>query len=255
MAYNPWPPSSFVRYVESFRSSTLVARIVTDSGPAYLKAINNPQGPHVLACDWIGTHLAHRIGLKTLDVTLLELTEEDEIPIGDALAQIGPCFVTRDEEGEPVGGETVLASIVNPEDIPLFVVFDTWVRNCDRYAPGMGQNGQARMRLDNLFLSSEKAPPGQFFLKAIDHGDILTCGRELTPRLAHIDFIRDDILYGFFPIFSRYVTSEQIVAAGEILKAAQPEMWADTLDSVPKEWQLSNEARNAIDRFLLERGF
>lgn len=253
MAYNPWPPSSFVRYVESFRSSTLVARIVTDSGPAYLKAINNPQGPHVLVCDWIGTHLAQRIGLQTLDVMLLELTEGDEIPLGDALAQIGPSFVTRDEQGEPVGGEAVLASIINPEDIPLLIVFDTWVRNCDRYARGMGQGGRPRMRLDNLFLSSEHAPSGQFVLKAIDHGDILTCGRELTPRLAHLDFIRDELLYGLFPIFRRYVTSEQIVAAGEILQVARPEMWADILASVPNEWQLSNEARDAIDRFLLER--
>jgi hypothetical protein len=64
---------------------------------------------------------------------------------------------------------------------------------------------------------------------------------------------RDEVLYGFFPIFSKYVTSEEIVAAGEILQAAQPEMWADILASVPNEWQLSSEARDAIDRFLLER--
>lgn len=253
MAYNPWPPLSFLRYVESFRSSTLVARIVTDSGPGYLKAINNPQGPHVLVCDWIGTHLAQRIGLQTFDVALLELTKGDEIPVGDTLAQVGPCFVTRDEEGEPVGGEKVLANIVNPQDIPVLIVFDTWVRNCDRYGPGMGQGGRPRMRLDNLFLSNEVAPLGKFVLKAIDHGDILTCGRELTPRLAHIDFIRDEVLYGFFPIFSGYVTSEQIVAAGKILQAARPEMWADILNSIPDEWELSNAAREAIDRFLLER--
>jgi hypothetical protein len=109
------------------------------------------------------------------------------------------------------------------------------------------------MRLDNLFLSNEEASLGKFVLKAIDHGDILTCGRELTPRLAHIDFIRDEVLYGFFPIFSRYVTSEQIVAAGDFLQAARPEMWADILASIPNEWQLSNEACDAIDRFLLER--
>ena len=30
-------------------------------------------------------------------------------------------------------------------------------------------------------------------------------------------------------------------------------MWLEILDSVPNEWQLSNEARGAIDRFLLER--
>ena len=61
------------------------------------------------------------------------------------------------------------------------------------------------------------------------------------------------MLYGFFPIFSRYVTSDQIIEALEILNDAKPEIWQDILFSIPNEWQLSDEARDAIDRFLLER--
>ncbi len=254
MSQNPWPPTAFSRYVESFASSSLVARVITDSGPAYLKAINNPQGPHVLACDWLGTRLASRFGLQTFDVAILNLVEGDEVPMNDGFAQPGPCFVARAEQGEPLGGEKVLASVANLDDIPRLIVFDTWVRNCDRYAPGLGQGGRARMRLDNLFLSSEGAPEGKFILKAIDHGHMLTCGRELTTRLAHMDCVQDDLLYGFFPFFANYVTSEQILEAVERLRTADSVMWHDLLNSIPDEWQVSQEARDAIDRFLLERG-
>jgi hypothetical protein len=227
--------------------------VVTDAGPAYLKAINNPQGPHVLACDWIGTQLARRFGLKTFDVAILDIGEEDEIPIDDQMAQAGPSFVTRGEQGEPMSGEKALANVVNLEDIPRLIVFDTWVRNCDRYAPGLGKGGRSRRRLDNLFLSNEGAPKGKFVLKAIDHGHILTCGRELKPSLANVDNIRDDRLYGFFPFFEDHVTFDQILETGGEFKTVDPGMWRGLLESIPSAWQVSEATRSVIDRFLLER--
>jgi hypothetical protein len=61
--------------------------IQTDAGATYLKAINNPEGPHVLACDLFGTQLARRFGLRTFDVTVLEIGDLDEIPLNGSLAQ------------------------------------------------------------------------------------------------------------------------------------------------------------------------
>ena len=78
---NVWKPKTFIKYGETFSSSSLTARIVTDAGEAYLKAINNPEGIHILACDWIGTKLAEEFGLKTFDVAILNLTDLDEISL------------------------------------------------------------------------------------------------------------------------------------------------------------------------------
>ena len=66
-----WQPQTVLRYVRTVRSSSRTAFVQTDAGGAYLKAVNNPEGPHVLACDWFGTHLARRFGLPTFDVAVV----------------------------------------------------------------------------------------------------------------------------------------------------------------------------------------
>jgi hypothetical protein len=201
LASNPeWQPTKFLRYIETIASSSLTVVIEMDVGRAFLKAINNPQGLHVLACEWIGTKLARRFGLKTFDSAIFEIGEDDEILLDDkTFAAPGPAFVTRAEDGHPMGGEKSLRQIENVEDMARAIVFDTWVRNCDRYAPGMGKDGAPRMNADNLFLSADGASGEKFILKVIDHGHIFTCGKPLTPKLANIEMIKEERLYGCFP--------------------------------------------------------
>ena len=249
-----WQPTTFRRYVRTVASSSRVALIRTDAGPAYLKAINNPEGPHILACDWLGTHLARRFGLQTFDIALLELTELDEIPITEnTLAQPGPAFVARGERGSSMGGQRALTNVENVEDIPRIVVFDTWMRHCDRYGPGQGREGGPRVNLDNLFLSEDGAPEGKFILKPIDHGHILTCGKPLTHGLANIDATQDDRLYGLFPFFRPYVSIEQIDSVIPTLEGVSSDFWADILKSLPAAWGVPDEVKTTIDRFLLAR--
>ncbi len=252
---NPaWQPRQFRRYIETIASSSLTAVIETDAGRAYLKAINNPQGLHVLACDWVGTTLARRFGLKTFDIAILELAEDDEIPLDDkTTADPGPAFVTRAEDGHPMGGAASLEQIENVEDIARLIVFDTWVRNCERYAPGMGKDGKPRMNADNLFLSAHGALDGTLILKAIDHGHILTCGKPLTPKLASIETIKDERLYGCFPFFRRAVTVEQICRCAMELKENCSRLCAGLLNDLPDAWEVSGAIKQAIDRLLLER--
>ena len=181
-----WQPTKFLRYIETIGSSSRTAIVRTDAGLAYLKAINNPQSPHVLACDWIGTNLARRFGLRTFDVAILELEDGDEIPLDrNTNAEIGPALVARGEKGEPLLDPSTLRVVQNINDIPRLIVFDTWARNCDRYRPAGGGEPE-RINLDNLFLSEEGAESGKFILKAIDHGHIFSCGKPLSPSLANI---------------------------------------------------------------------
>ncbi len=252
---NPaWLPKQFRRYIETIGSSSLTAVIETDAGRAFLKAINNPYGVHVLACDWIGTKLARRFGLKTFDMAILELAEDDEIPLDDKTnAAPGPAFVTRAEEGQPMGGGASLEQIENVEDIARLIVFDTWVRNCDRYAPGIGKDGEPRMNADNLFLSADGASDGTLILKAIDHGHILTCGRPLTPKLANIEVIKEERLYGCFPFFRDIVTIEQLSQCAKELGEKRSRLCDRLLDDLPGAWDVSNETKHAINSLLLER--
>ena len=44
-----WNPGEFVRFGRNLGTSTSVAEVVMDEWAAYLKAPNNPEGPHALA--------------------------------------------------------------------------------------------------------------------------------------------------------------------------------------------------------------
>ena len=254
MSHSIWQPRQFRRYIETIESSSLTAVIETDAGRAYLKAINNPQGVHVLACDWIGTRLARRFGLKTFDIAILELAEDDEIPLDDKTnAAPGPAFVTRAEDGHPMGGPASLQQVGNLDDIARLIVFDTWVRNCDRYAPGMGKDGKPRMNTDNLFLSADGTPDGKLVLKAIDHGHVFTCGKPLTPKLASIETIKDERLYGCFPFFRDTATVKQIGECATELKESRSMLCSGLFGDLPAAWDVSNQTKQAINRMLLER--
>ncbi len=212
------------------------AEIMTDAGSAYIKAMGNRQGPHPLACEWMATHLARWFGLPTFDVALLRIdASRDEIPyVRGGRAASGPAFVTRKVSGHPWGGTAAeLAELVNPEAVSGLVVFDTWTLNCDRYPPDVTVR---RPNPDNVFLSSEGTPEGKFRLMAMDHTHCFTCGRDLTPRLAEIDRVKDERLYGLFPEFVPRLQREAIEACRDKLRQIQEQAVEALVRTVPSEW-------------------
>jgi len=54
----PWEPTTYVRFERAHETSTGVARILTDAGPAFIKPLGNRESPHVLASGWVTTKLA-----------------------------------------------------------------------------------------------------------------------------------------------------------------------------------------------------
>jgi hypothetical protein len=87
----PWRPTTILRFERSVPSSSAVLRVVTDQGKGYLKALGNPEGPQILAREWIGTNLAKRFGLSTFEFSIIEVTEADELPFakgGQALPEV-----------------------------------------------------------------------------------------------------------------------------------------------------------------------
>src|SRR5271166_3086306 len=116
---NGWKPTSITRYIRSLRTSTGVAIVDTDCGEGFLKALSNPEGPHVLGCELVGSLLADWIGLPTLDFAIVDVSDEDEIPLATGgKAGIGPAFISRRVSGTSWGGDTgSLRLLDNIEDI------------------------------------------------------------------------------------------------------------------------------------------
>ena len=69
---------------------------MTDVGKAYCKALGNRQGPHALACEWVGSQLAKWLGLPTFDFAIMELDDQEEIPLPrGGPAPPGPAVTRR----------------------------------------------------------------------------------------------------------------------------------------------------------------
>ena len=247
-----WSPTTIRRFVRSVRSSADVVEVVTDQGPAYLKAMGNHTGPHILACELVGTQLASWFGLSTFDFTLIEVTEEIELPLDSGgTAQPGPAFITRREEGTTWGGRAwQLRRLANPQDIPRLIAFDTWTLNADRHPP---PGVDWKPNQGNVFLSQEGAPRGRLVLKAMDHTHCFTGVSGLTSHVSSIDRVRDERLYGRFPEFVEYVGTDSLrQAAADMAGITRAEV-EQMVERVPREWEVESDAREALVRLVCER--
>lgn len=227
---------------------------MTDAGPAYIKPLGNRQGPHVLATDWVGTHLARWLGLSTFDISILELQPDDKFRLSRGYeAQPGPAFAARAMQGEPWGNSGLqLDVLVNPEDLTRLVVFDTWTLNCDRHHYDVTIR---KPNYDNVFLSSEEVEAGKRRLIAMDHGlCFIRSGEELTTKIGHIDKVKDENVYGLFPEFRgrlrRAIMKECTSRLQEMNETTAKEM----IGTVPREWEVSPDARQAWAELISCRG-
>lgn len=226
------------------------SEIMTDAGRGYIKALGNPQGPHGLACEWIGTQLAGWFGLPTFDIAIMQVLADDDIPLGrNCKAEPGPALVTRAEEGRSWGGsEQELEAVENTDQIAALVVFDTWVRNCDRFPPDLATRDP---NYDNVFLSA--VGKGRSLLKAIDHNNAFSCGHDLDLSIKHIGKTNDPRPYGLFPAFSRYLTRAKLASAMLRLGDVSADELRPFIDSIPKEWEVPKPIGAALIDFLVDR--
>ena len=258
-----WQPTTIRYHIKSLDTGSSAVVVETDAGRAYLRGLGNRSGPHALARDWVGTQLAAWFGLRTLEMRLLEVGSEDELPLfHGGKVQSGPAIVTRAEEGEShswSGSADDLQRLANPGDLARLVIFDTWIRNHDRQPP----EGIAwKANPDNVFLSREGAPRGGWVLKAIDHSHCFDLAADLTPRLARIDSVQDERLYGLFPGFIPYLrptagtaTDQQTAARAALARLAEATAAIITpmVATVPREWEVDTATRKALVELLEQR--
>ncbi len=250
----PWLPTTFLRFEEGLDTSMGTARIVTDAGPAYIKALGNRQGPHPLACEWVATQLAEWFGLPTFEFALLNVDSTvDEIPfLRGGNAESGTAFVTRAMPGHTWGGTTEeLANLANPEAVSRLVIFDTWTRNCDRHPADLTQRNP---NYDNVFLADPgENDNGKPKLVAMDHTHCFTCGRDLDGRIANLASVNDDRLYGLFPGFLPHVRLEYLEAGIDRLRQLEEQFVAGIVAAIPGDWDVNVRARPALVELIWRR--
>jgi len=250
----PWHPNIIRHADRSLATAAETVRVTTDAGPGYLKALGNRGGPHRLAADWVGTQLAAWLGLPIFEFAVIQVLPENEIPFQKGgQAQPGPAFITREEPGMTWGGDAeTLATLVNPQDIAILVLFDTWVRNMDRYPPNPATRKPNR---GNVFLSSRDLPDGRWRLFAMDHTHCFDGPGYLNARLSHIDLVKDDVLYGLFPEFKPFIRPHwaTLQAAISKLQTIENQWVANLVAAIPAEWQVDPPGRAALANLVYNR--
>ena len=248
-----WKPTRLMEVAGSADTSTGATEVTTDAGRAYIKPLGNRQGPHVLATDWVGTHLAKWFGLSTFDIAILMLEVSDTFPLPRGhTAQPGPAFAARAMAGDPWGKSGLqLDVLVNPDDITRVVAFDTWTLNCHRYHH---DTAARKPNFDNVYLSSEDVESGKRRLIAMDHGlCLIRSGEELTRRLSEIGKVQDEHIFGLFPAFRDRLNQSIIESCASRLREMDAETAGAIVETVPREWDVSGEARQAWVELIYRR--
>lgn len=245
-----WQPTEVLRFIKNLDSGAGTLIIRTDAGLAYMKALGNPDGPHALVKDLLGTHLAAMLGLPTFDYAVIEVSDLDELPFFKGnKAEPGPAFVTRGEEGSVWdGNKRLLDEIDNPATISGLVVIDTWLRNTDRY-----YLPKTRVNWDNVFFSKESTEDGYLSLRVMDFShSIQFCG-ELTIGIGSIANIRDEEVFGLFPEFRKRLSRDAIRHYASILGGVSRTQIEDAVGLVPHQWHLDSSVRLALASYLFQR--
>lgn len=198
--------------------------------------------------------MAKWLGLATCEFALIQLDADiDEIDfLRGGHAETGTAFVTRALNGIPWGGsEGELSRILNPEAVSGIVVFDTWTRNADRCAPPKFNRAP---NLGNVFLLiDESRPRDARQLVAIDHDHCFAAAAELTPRVANVDAVKDDQLYGLFPGFRKYVREDSVDFFLQRLLTLKSDFVESLVENIPSDWEVPARARRALSDFILRR--
>jgi len=253
MGKSQWQPTK-IEYVmwTGIKSSTSPARVLTDQGVAYFKAMGNTAGSHVLACEFVGTSLAKLLKLSTFDFCIFLYTGDSEIIWKNGnKAEKGAGFMTKEEFGLTWDGcPDFLKYVKNKGDITKLICLDTWIRNQDRYY-AHGQIRTPRRNYDNIFLSGTLQQG--FTLKVFDFTHAFTNGRDVTKKEFGITAVKDGTIYGNFPEFGDYFDVRIAKKTLNQFKAIQKADIRLIIETIPKEWDISNQIRNEWIEFLLQR--
>lgn len=244
MSNKPWQPTRLVRVIESYDTSMGTTHVKTDATFGYIKTMGNRQGPHCLASELVASSLACWFGLTVPDFAVFDLPAAAcfVLPRGIPV-QPGPAFVSRRAPGHTWGGSAAeLQAIENPRDVTRLVVFDTWVRNCDRHPPDLTTR---KPNYANVYLADTDSPTRTRLL-ALDHTHCFNAGRDFTEHLANVDNVKDQRTYGLFPAFQPYLELGELAWCKSLLRSVTAELAAEHVARIPRAWQVDERAAKGL---------
>lgn len=240
-------PSQIIRELESLDSSTRPILVKTDCSIGYIKATNNPAGTVALASELLAAELGTWMGLRIPNFAVVRQCEIELTLYGTNVIAEPPFFFSEKIEAEPYTGSDWELELVAPKsDIARLVVFDTWIRNWDRYDDR--DHGSNR---DNLLMKRD-FPQKRVSMIPIDHSHAFV-DVGFDEDLPDENLTRDAAIFGKFPAFDNFLDESSVYEATNHLNELTREFVEDCVNNIPAEWKPSNQTCSAMIDFLLHR--
>jgi len=243
-----WQPTKILRVIENIPTSARPVKVQTDGGIGFLKGLGNPAGSVALASELVCGELAVWLGLRVPEFCIIDV-KGLRISIEGGAGEIGqgPAFLSREVRGTVADGSgTLLKKLVNPDAISRLVIFDTWVRNWDRYNP---EDQTPRSNLDNLLFSPVKR---RLELVVFDHSHCFS-EAEIDLSINSPELVEDPRVYGLFPCFAPYIKENVVRDALMQLRSADRGVIGPILASIPPQWDVPEPVRRAWTDMICER--
>ena len=229
-----------------------------DNGEFYVvKYKNNPHRIRGLVNDYVGTRIARELGLPCLPVEIITISEdlikdnnlftrhhrqdcqwvETDEYIESGL-HFGCLYV---ENGQNAPGAKILRKVINAEDIPGSVLFDTWIMNADREFDR------------NIFVRTYgSGRSAQYEYVMIDH-DYCFTGNDWNESIAgdsnHMSNVYGRHNWLAFALdrpdgFEKWFDAIRSISESQL---------TDICNEVPNEWDFPPEHKTALVEFLVRR--
>ena len=240
-----WQPARIERVNRVLATSTKPLLVVTDAGTALVKYMGNRAGLDALVTELLAAELAGRVGLRTPDFAVVEIPD---IETNDPLVTVqgGPAFFSRWEQAQSLSPNSkLLANLRRPSDVALLVVFDTWIRNKDRFADDA--DGGV-LNYDNILFKPDKRKTQ---LLVIDHSHAFA-ETSLEDEI-HDFWATEETVYGLFNEFAPMLTRHDVKSALDTLCAVAIGEIRDICLSPPPEWGFTAGTANRLADLLVTR--
>ncbi|MCA9071458.1 MAG: hypothetical protein KDA84_21165, partial [Planctomycetaceae bacterium] len=240
-------PAEVLSEIESFLSSTSPVKVATDVGDGFLKSLGNPMGPSVLVSELVAAELARWFGLKVPPFAVVAQCAIEITMKKNGVAMVPPMFFSYAVDGTPRDGSDIfLSRLRDPNDVARLVVFDTWVRNWDRYLDGDANP-------ENLLYVRTATGP-KYDLVPIDHSNcFLGHDVDFPSEPPPEDWVTDPKVYGKFPEFDPLIDANSVALAIQRLAQLPHNFVVEVVNSVPPQWEFGPNAAQSLVELICER--
>ena len=241
-----WSPTKILRIAEVLNSSTRPLVVETDQGFALAKYCGNPQGRDSLCSELVAAELLQILGI---DAPAHEVIMFEGATLGQVPTPIpaGHAFLTEWQTTAITfsGSKGILEKTRNQEVITKLIVFDTWIKNFDRFI----ETGQTTTEnLDNLLF----VPEGTGLrMMVIDHSNAFT---ETTFEDGFpSDWWMDETVSGTHPNFATFVRDDVLHKTLDEIAAINEGQLEQIVSKIPPDWELSQSSKDKLVEGLPRR--